>query len=155
MNACINKIPLNVFLIVSVAILAGLFLTTMPVQQSETTVEIERDFVSFSEVGTIEFANTQFGYPILETLPPADLGIGIEKTIDGYTITNNNDRFVFLTFDTFVEGFGQSVIIGPGEKVKVLQDVAISMSFPDRLGIIGSPGSWGFISPEEYTRITS
>ncbi|MDF1498241.1 MAG: hypothetical protein P1P85_02715 [Patescibacteria group bacterium] len=157
MNVCkSNKIPFEIILIVGIAIFSVLILSAMPQQQSEKTVtEEETDFVPFATSGTIEFVDNQFGYPKLETLPPADLGIGIEKTIIGYLITNNNDEFVLLTLDRPVDGFGHSVIIGPNERMEVSQDIAISMSFPDKRGVIGSPGNWGFISLEKYIRITS
>jgi len=152
MNAHINKnIPIEPFLIVGLIALI-LFLPAMPYQQSDKTA-MEQTFIPFAVSGTIEFANTENSYPLLETLYPNDLAIGIEETTIGYTITNNNDKFVLLSFDTPETSY--SIILGTLEQIRVPNNVAISMSFPDSRGITGTSGNWEFISIENYIRVTS
>lgn len=150
MNAHVkNKDPMLVYFLMSI-VLIGLLLLTIPVQQLEEAKAVESIPVPvlFSESGTVEFLNPQYGYPVLETLSPADLGIEIEETQagSGYRIINNNDKFVLLMFSTFDNANeALSKILGAKESMEITpKDVAISMSFPNRDAIIGSPGNWVF-----------
>jgi len=114
--------------------------------------EMRSEFAPFSETGTIGFLNTQLGYPIAEILSPVKLGLEVKKTDIGYVITNNNNKFVFLTLDTLKSS--GSIIMGPNEQITTPPDITMGMSFPDERGIIGTPGKWGFISVEDYIVIT-
>ena len=137
-----------VILVVSVAAVA----IGMTLINNVGETEMRSEFAPFSETGTIGFLNTQLGYPIAEILSPVGLGLGVEKTDIGYVITNNNNKFVFLTLDT-LESSG-SIIMGPNEQIATPPDIAMGMSFPDERGIIGTPEKWGFISVEDYIVIT-
>ena len=77
MNAHVNNKDSILVFLVSI-VLIGLFLLTIPVQQLEEAKAAESIPVLFSESGAVEFLNPQYGYPVLETLSPADLGIEIE-----------------------------------------------------------------------------
>ncbi|MCK5475031.1 MAG: hypothetical protein KAI71_00430 [Candidatus Pacebacteria bacterium] len=137
-----------IVLVVGVTAIGMAGLTTSNVEEPV----LKSDFTPFSETGTIRFLNTQLGHPVSEILSPAELGLGVEKTDVGYVITNSNEKFVFLTFDTPDES--GSVIVGPNEQITTPHDIAMGMSFPDKRGIIGTPEKWGFISVEDYIDIT-
>lgn len=124
-------------------VLIGLFLLAIPVQQVEEAKAAESMPVLFSESGMVDFLNPQNGYPVMETLSPAYLGVEIKETQTGFVLNNKNDKFVFLIF--YTPDGSESIILGPKEKAEIpIKKFSISMSFPNGNAIIGSPGNWVF-----------